>query len=172
MVRGMFPLLALSLALLLAPPAPGARADAAALGLVARGAVLSDRPLARPYALCLLGQGEAGPVIEALRADGFAVETVAEMGATFLTSPRHDYSVSLYMDGLICDVSTERTGTDGALATLMVLAGLVGWSHDDGECTRLRVAGARAEVTSTGNDPVCFDARTSNLRFAFGEAAN
>ena len=162
----------LALALSVAPAMTGARADAGLLGMVARGAVLADNPLARPYALCLLGEGEAEPVIAALREDGFDVETDAEMGVTFMTSARYDYSVSLYMGGLICDVSTERTGTEGALGTLMVLAGLVGWSQEEGECTRLRLAGALAEVTSTGNDPVCFDDATSKLRFAFGEAAN
>lgn len=160
----------LPLALAAAVMAAPAAADPM-LRMFAVGQVGGNQPLVRPLAACLYGGGDIDRVAEVLSDLGVRREDHADMGATFLTFPGQPYAISFYMDGEICDVSSERIGTSEALSQLMVLGGAVGFASLDSECTGLRIVGVEAEVTSSGNDPVCFDDRTSTVRFTF-EAAN
>ncbi len=144
-------------------------ADTMMLGMVANGTVVNDQPLAAPFAICLLGGGAIDPVVDALLERGFVREDDTEMQITTLSSPEAEFTVALYEDGAICDVTSEEIGTDGALMTLMVIGGLVGFEGTGSDCTAIKLAGAVAEVTSSGNDPVCFDGGTSNVRFSFAE---
>jgi len=149
--------------------ATAASADTMMLGMVANGTVAREQPLAAPYAICILGGGATDPVVDALVEKGFVREDDTEMQVTTLTSPEADYAVTLYDDGAICDVTSETTGTNDAMMALMVVGGLAGFEGVGGECSALRIAGVVAEVTSSGNDPVCHDEGTSNVRFTFAE---
>ncbi|MFN4173183.1 MAG: hypothetical protein ACK4GW_15650 [Pseudorhodobacter sp.] len=159
---------ALSAALFASPAATPALADNAMLNVIASGMVGADRPLTRAYAICLLGAGQIDPVAEGLAEMGFQREDDTEMGVTYLAAPDAPYSVALYQDGAICDVTSETNGTDEALMSLVVLGGMTGFENVDTECTAMRLGGVLAEVTSSGNDPDCYDDDTSNVRFTFG----
>ena len=149
-----------------------ALADRAMLGLLAQGRVFADQPLLRGYALCLLGNGDPA-ALEALivRGGGQRLDET-EMGATDYMLDANFY-ISTYQDGTICDVTAERIGTDVAMQSLMVVAGITGFESQPGSaCPRLVLGGTvTAELTSSGNDPVCPPAETSNVRFSFGAAA-
>lgn len=160
--------LALSAALALAG-AP-ALADAAMLGILAQGRMFADQPLLRGYALCLLGGGDPAALDARMVEAGAERMDESEMGATFYTLDAPFY-VSVYQDGAICDVASEEIGTDAALQSLMVVAGITGFAMTDGNCPGFVLGGAvAAQLTSSGNDPSCPPAETSNVRFTFGAA--
>jgi hypothetical protein len=150
--------------------APLAQAQDAMLGMAADGLILAEQPLARAYAACLNGGGRIEPVATALAPLGLTREDDGEMEMTVLFADDQPFMVTFYDGGAICDVSSESIGTAQAMMQLSTVGGLVGYEAAEGtECTALRIKGILAEVTSSGNDPVCFDDATSNVRFSFGE---
>ena len=145
-------------------------ADRAMLGVLASGRMFADRPLLRGYALCLLGNGDPAALAALMAEAGAEMMDEPEMGATFYTLDAPFY-VSVYQDGAICDVASEEIGTDAALSSLMVVAGITGFTMTDGDCPGLMLGGSvAAQLTSSGNDPSCPPAETSNVRFTFGAA--
>jgi len=148
--------------------APGlAVADMSMLGVVASGTVLRDQPLAKPMAHCLIGQGDEAQVIADLTADGFAASTNSAAGMTILSNRGEPYRVVLSENGMVCDVASTSIGTDAALMTLVVLAGMVGWEGLPGDCTAMRIAGAEVTLTASLRGAACDSASSSNLRFRF-----
>ncbi len=157
-----------ALAVAAALAAGPAVADRAMLGLLASGQLFADRPLLRGYALCLLGNGDPAALAGLMAEAGAERMDEPEMGATFYTLDAPFY-VNVYQDGAICDVASEEIGTDTARSSLMVVAGMTGFAMTDGDCASFVLGGTvAAELTSSGNDPVCPPAETSNVRFTFG----
>lgn len=166
-MRAVCTILAATLALGAGPAA----ADRAMLGVLASGRMFADRPLLRGYALCLLGNGDPAALGTLMAEAGAERSDETEMGATFYTLDA-PFDVSVYQDGAICDVSSEEIGTDVALQNLIVVGGMTGFAMIDGECPGLRLGDTvTATLTSSGNDPTCPPAETSNVRFEFGDGA-
>lgn len=163
---------ALGLALSAGFAAP-ALADRMMLEMVTRGVAVGNQPLARGYAACLLGEGTVDGVEAALAEMDFTRADDAELGMVTFTSPSLPFSVTLHDNGAICDVTSETLGTDQATMGIVIVGGMAGYEIDNGgACARMRIAGtALAEITSSGNDPQCSSAGTSNVRFTFGAAA-
>jgi len=162
-------ILMLGATLALATPA---LADTAMLGVLAEGRMMADQPLLRGYAWCMLGNGQPDELRALLTEAGFAEEADAEMGVAYYASPDLPLTISTYMDGEICDVTSEEAGTPEALGALVVVAGMTGFQSVDGDCgTMILADSVRAELTSSGNDPVCDSETSSNVRFTFGASA-
>ena len=145
-------------------------ADRAMLGLLASGRMFADQPLLRGYALCLLGNGDPAELDALIARGGGQRLDETQMGATdYMLDP--NFYITTYENGTICDVTSERIGTDAALQSLVVVAGMTGFAMTDGTCPSFLLGGTvTAELTSSGNDPSCPPAETSNVRFTFGAA--
>jgi len=163
----------LILAAALTTLAAAALADQAMLNIVADGMVAAQSPLAQGYAICLLGGGTVDGIDARLRDRGFLREDEPDMGAVYFDSSEVPFSIGLYENGTICDVTSEEIGTDQAMMGLVVVATMTGYQMNTGtDCPTLALTGGvTAEVTSSGNDPVCSHPTTSNVRFTFGAAA-
>ncbi len=149
-----------------------ALADPAMLRVIAGGMVMGDQPLLRGYAWCMLGNGNPDELRGLLTEAGFAEDHDGEMGVTYYTSSDMPFGITTYMDGEICDVTSETVGTTEALGALVVIAGTVGFGTLSGDCETMLLAGTvRTELTSSGNDPVCTSETSSNVRFTFGASA-
>jgi hypothetical protein len=149
--------------LLLATPA---FADDGALRMIAEGTGVPPRGIERAYAACVLSAGQIDPVIEVLADLNLARNDDTEMGVTTLSAPDLPFAITFYDKGAICDVSSESIGTTEARIPLSIVAGMTGFQMDSAaECFTAIMGTVRAQLTSSGNDPVCEDANTSNVRF-------
>ena len=150
-----------------------ALADAQMLGIMARGTGVGSFPLARGYAVCMLGGGTVEGVVNALAAARLTATQADEdeMGMVGFSIEGMPFTIALYDDGAICDVTSETIDAGQAMQSLMIIAGTTGFQMEDGNCPVLRLGGTvSAALTSSGNDPVCPPADTSNVRFSFAPA--
>ena len=107
---------------------------------------------------------------------GWTREDDTEMGVTALTPSQGGVYVTLYDGGKICDVSSEIWGTEKAIGALQVIAGGSGMTlksvDNPSTCSTYALSHSlTAEITSSGNDPVCYSDTTSTLRFTFADAS-
>lgn len=160
--------LTLAVALLAATPA---LADPMMLRMVAGGTGVATQPLARGYAICLLGAGTVAGVETALANAGLTATRAdqPDMGLVEFVPEGVPFAISLYDDGLICDVTSETLGTDQATMGMVIIGGMVGFQMENGlACAGMRLGGTVvAEISSSGNDPECSHPSTSNVRFTF-----
>lgn len=131
-------------------------------GAVYRGAI----------AACLAGQGEVEKTAKLFDKGGWTRSDETEMGLVEYASPSNDFYVVQADDGSFCAAYAESLGTDIATGALQIIAGAGGLSTDTAEgelgCAAYALApGVVAEITSSGNDPVCSDANTSSVRVLF-----
>lgn len=159
------------LALLLVPFAGAALAQGesqpGASGLAAaRGETL----LKAAYETCLTLGGKGDAATEAFAAAGWDVATDDEAGFSEITGPE-EISVLTWSDGGYCLVQSEITGSDRAadlLRDVIAASGQTALEQPGAEgCLTFDLAGGgpRAEVTSSGNDPVCTAPDTSGISF-------
>ncbi|MBJ2150461.1 hypothetical protein [Paracoccus sp. IB05] len=163
----------LAFTLLLAPVArpalAGNTAPAAALA-TAQGEDL----LQAAYATCLSLGGAGNQATEAFRAAGWDVETDDEAGFSEIAGPEEIYALT-WSDGGYCLVQSETIGSDRAAALLSGVIAAAGQTavEETGEdgCLSfdLQNDGLRAEVTSSGNDPVCTSADSSGVSFMWAQ---
>ncbi len=123
-------------------------------------------------AACLAGRGDPAATAARFAEAGWTVTEEAEPGLTRIASADPNLYVLTASDGSFCAATSEALGTDSATGNVMTIAGAAGLALDsamDSDCTILRLAPeVTAEITSSGNDPVCFDEKTSSVRFIFG----
>lgn len=156
--------------------APAAAQDRAMLEHLLRDLddATDPKALRAATAACILGEGNADAIAAYFTEAGWTRSDDTEMGMTSLSAPAGSVGVSLYDDGRICDVASEGWGTDTALGALQIASGVAGLGLEtlpDSECTALRLTpSVTVEVTSTGQDPVCFSENTSALRFTYAAA--
>lgn len=137
---------------------------------------LDDDKLPQAYAAamaaCLLGQGDAAATSALFTDAGWTLTADTEMGLNSIASQHEGLYVLAATDGSFCAAYSEETGTDVATSLLMQLVAFTGLgtavAPGTSECTSLQLTPAIGiEVTSSGNDPVCEDAGTSQVRFTF-----
>jgi hypothetical protein len=137
---------------------------------------LDDDKLPQAYAAamaaCLLGQGDAAATSALFTDAGWTLTAETEMGLNSIASQHEGLYVLAAADGNFCAAYSEETGTDVATSLLMQLVAFTGLgtavAPGTSECTSLQLTPAIGiEVTSSGNDPVCEDAGTSQVRFTF-----
>jgi hypothetical protein len=140
---------------------------------------LGDADPARAHgaalAACLVGQGDAARTAALFTDAGWTLTADADMGLNQITSSHDALYVLAATDGSFCAVYAEDTGTDVAAAQMMLLVASTGLGTSVGpgasDCISVQLTPAIGiEVTSSGNDPVCEDAATSQVRFTFGAA--
>ncbi|MEO8241745.1 MAG: hypothetical protein ABI832_05490 [bacterium] len=127
-------------------------------------------------AACLLGNGKTDDTAARFTKAGWAREDDTEMGVTTLTPTDGGVYVSLYDAGKICDVASEVWGTEKAIGALQVVAGGSGLAlqsvDNASTCDTYALSDQiTVEITSSGNDPVCYSETTSTLRFTFADAS-
>ena len=139
---------------------------------------LNEDDAAKAYrgaiAACLAGQGDVEKTAAFFDEAGWTRADQAEMGTVDYTGPHDSLYVLQADDGSFCAAYSESHGTDAAIANVQIVGGAGGFSFDSAAsemgCLAFRLAPAIAVVvTSSGNDPVCSDAGTSQVRFAFGD---
>ncbi|EPX84705.1 hypothetical protein ruthe_02065 [Rubellimicrobium thermophilum DSM 16684] len=124
---------------------------------------------ARAYAACVLGGTDPAAVAAPLEDLGLT-RTETEDGMIVLSADGLPYAITVDPGEGHCDVTSESFGTDVAMGKLMIVGGMAGFQADDSApCIALLIAGIRAEVTSSGNDPICYDEATSNVRFTLAD---
>jgi hypothetical protein len=126
-------------------------------------------------AACLAGQGDVEKTAAFFTEAGWTRTDEAEMGTIDYTGPDDSLYVLQAADGSFCAAYSESQGTDAAIANVQIVGGAGGFGFDSAAsamgCIAFRLAPAIAvEITSSGNDPVCSDAATSQVRFTFGAA--
>ena len=123
-------------------------------------------------AACLAGRGDAARTAALFTDAGWTFTKDSEPGLDVFDSADPNLYVLAAGDGSFCAAYSEALGTESAIGNVMIVAGAAGLALDsasDSECTILRLAPeVTAEITSSGNDPVCFDEKTSSVRFIFG----
>jgi hypothetical protein len=161
------------LALLLA--APAAAQDWSMVNFMSGD--LGDSDPVKAYrsavAACLAGQGDPAATATRFTEAGWTVTENADMGLTEIASADPNLYVLAAADGSFCAAYSETLGTDSALGNVQIIGGAGGFAFDSAasamNCIAFQLApGIVAEVTSSGNDPVCSDAATSSVRFTFG----
>ncbi|WP_157971124.1 hypothetical protein [Pseudogemmobacter bohemicus] len=127
------------------------------------------------YATCLLLGAAGNAATEAFVAAGWEAVTNDEAGYSGLTGPDETYAMT-WTDGGYCLVQSETIGTDRAgelLAEVIAATGktAVDLTGEDG-CLSFALAGGGpgAEVTSSGNDPVCRSADNSGVSFMWAQS--
>jgi hypothetical protein len=140
---------------------------------------LGDADPARAHgaaiAACLVGQGDAARTAALFTDAGWTLTSDTDMGLNQITSSHAALSVLAATDGSFCAVYAEDTGTEIATAQMMLLVASTGLGTSvapgTSDCTSVQLTPVIGiEVTSSGNDPVCEDAATSQVRFTFGAA--
>lgn len=126
-------------------------------------------------AVCVANAGDGAAVAAKFADDGWTVSTDSEMGETSAVRDGADVYVMLYQDGAICDVISDSLNTGDAIGAMQILAGTAGLTlaSTDGAigCDAYQLApGITVEITSAGQDPICFSETDSTLRFTFGDA--
>ncbi len=124
-------------------------------------------------AACLAGQGDVEKTAAYFTEAGWSRADEAEMGTVDYTGPDQSLYVLQAADGSFCAAYSETQGTDAAIANAQIIGGAGGFAFDSAPsemgCIAFQLApGIVAEITSSGNDPVCSDAATSSVRFTFG----
>jgi hypothetical protein len=161
----------------LALAVPAAAQDLSTVEFMARK--LNDDDAGKVYAsaiaACLAGQGDAEKTAALFTGKDWTLTEEAEMGLNELASPHDAVYVLAATDGSFCAAYAEDRGTDVATANLMVLIGAGGLGSEDVStadgCFAFQLTPTIvAEVTSSGNDPVCQDDATSSVRFTFAPA--
>lgn len=153
--------------------APAFAQDAAMLQHMTGDLDKGDTPktLRAAYAACMLGAGDLEATAGIFTDAGWAREDDPEMGLTSLAPPGAEPAILMASDGSFCDVATETLGTDTALSTLQILSGVAGVAPESVDvptgCLAFRLGSTLAEISSTGNDPVCQSETTSAVRFTF-----
>lgn len=127
------------------------------------------------YATCLTLGGKGNAATEAFIAAGWEAVTDDEAGYSELSGPDETYALT-WADGGYCLVQSETVGSDRAgelLAEVIAAAGqtAVDLTGEDG-CLSFALAGGGpgAEVTSSGNDPVCHSADNSGVSFMWAQS--
>ena len=125
-------------------------------------------------AACIAGRGNAGMTSVIFESAGWAM-TPDEAGLTAFQSQHSDVYVLASETGDFCAAFSEGHGTDDATKVLfnIVVAGFLSLdtAPSDLGCKAYALApGMVGEITSSGNDPTCDDARTSSIRITFGPA--
>jgi hypothetical protein len=163
---------AIILALLLAPPASAAQDVEALRNMVA---ALNNADEVAMYqsaiAGCLLGQGDSAATAQIFASAGWTVAE-DEPGLNYISGPNPEVYVLAATDGTFCATYAETIGTTPAIGSLQAVGKSAGFSEEGttGEigCFALQLTSAIvAEVTSSGNDPVCEDPNTSSVRITF-----
>lgn len=171
----MMPRPAATLACLACLTLPAAAQEWSTVEFMARG-LKKDDP-AQAYrgavAACLAGQGDVDKTAALFEKGGWTRSDEAEMGTVEYVGANADIYVLQADDGSFCAAYSEVQGTDTGLGNLQIVGGAAGLSFDhalsDAGCDSYTLApGILAEVTSSGNDPVCTDPATSQVRFSFG----
>lgn len=123
-------------------------------------------------AACLAGRGDPAATAARFADAGWTVIEDPEMGLTEIASPDPNLYVLAATDGSFCAATSETLGTDSGAGNVMIIAGAAGLSLEpmpEIDCTAMRLApGIHAVITSSGNDPTCFDEKTSSVRLIFG----
>jgi hypothetical protein len=125
-------------------------------------------------AACLAGRGNPDNTALIFESAGWVV-TPDEAGLTAFQSQHPAVYVLMSETGDFCAAFSERHGTDAATEALyaIVVAGFLSLdtAPSDLGCKAYALApGIVAEVTSSGNDPICEDSRSSSIRLTFGPA--
>lgn len=149
-----------------------ALADAAMAGLASENA---DQRLAGAYAACLGGDGDTEDTVSFFTEAGWTRSDEPDMGIIqVLADDGTDLYAWVSMDGSFCAVWSESIGTqiaaallDGVLSVGDVTAepGMI-----EGACSAYSTGDTVIEVTSSGNDPVCYSDDSSGVRFDRGAA--
>jgi hypothetical protein len=132
-----------------------------------------DKVYSAAIAACAFGQGDAAKTAALFTDKGWALTEQPDMGVNEIASPHDSVYVLAASDGSFCAAYSEAIGTEVAAAQLMLIVASMGLGTSVGpgtsDCTSLQITPLiGAEVTSSGNDPVCEDAATSSVRFTFG----
>ncbi len=123
-------------------------------------------------AACVAGRGDPDWTVMIFQSAGWAYSKEDEPGLDVFQSPHPDVYVLMASDGSFCAAYSESQGTDTATANVfqIIVAGMLSADSAKTEmgCTAFALApGVVAEVTSSGNDPVCDDRSTSSVRISF-----
>ena len=132
--------------------------------------------LGAAYAACLAGDGDSAKTDAIFTGAGWDRIAEPEMGVVEFTSPdRRQFAMIWDVDGF-CMVLDEGTGTDAARIVLNGVVAAAGYQpkpvqQPGGDCplTELK-PGLVAELTSSGNDPVCETPGSSGVRFSWETA--
>jgi hypothetical protein len=124
-------------------------------------------------AACVVGQGDAAATAEIFTSAGWTVAE-DEPGLNLISGPNADIYVLAATDGSFCAAYAEIIGTTAAIGNLQIIGKAAGFSEKGalGEmgCFALQLTPSIiAEVTSSGNDPVCNDIDTSSVRISFAK---
>ncbi|WP_301458170.1 hypothetical protein [Pseudorhodobacter sp.] len=163
---------AVAFALLVA--APAAAQDREMLGAqLSQLASGGPEVLQAAYAACILGGGTVDGAVALFADHGWTRMDDVEMSSTELRSTATEVVVTLYDEGRICAVVSEKLGTETANGALVPVIALAGWPMKSVEmadgCTAYQLGdGLMASVTSSGQDPVCYSTDSSDVRFTFG----
>lgn len=169
-------------AAILAAAALSAAAPAMALDLFMAESSLRNLDATDParahgaaIAACLVGQGDAARTAALFTDAGWTLTADADMGLNQITSSHAALYVLAATDGSFCAVYAEDTGTEIATAQMMQLIASTGLGTSvapgTSDCASVQLTPVIGiEVTSSGNDPVCEDEATSQVRFTFGAA--
>lgn len=161
----------------LVPAAPALAQEWSTVEFMARD-LKKDDPAAAyrgAVAACLAGQGDVEKTAKLFDKGGWTRSDETEMGLVEYASPNDDLYVAQADDGSFCAAYAESLGTDVATGALQIVSGAGGLSLEttkgEFDCDAYTLAtGVVAEITSSGNDPVCSDAGTSSVRILFGGA--
>jgi hypothetical protein len=123
-------------------------------------------------AACIAGRGNADGTALIFESAGW-VKSPDEAGLIAFDSSNPDVYVLMSETGDFCAAFSETKGTEDATKALFAIAVAGFLSLDtapgDFDCKAYALAeGIVAEVTSSGNDPMCRDPRSSALRITFG----
>lgn len=162
---------AAALALALAVPA-GAQ-DLSGLAVLMDGPETPEQGLAAAYAACLAGDGETEPTAEHFARMGWMRQDQPDMGTVEFWSDDPNFWAMVWDgEGGFCMVSDETIGTETARNTLEGVSAAAGYgltpTQPDSMCPLFELKpGLVAELTSSGQDPVCDDPMNSAVRFTW-----
>ncbi|NGM47332.1 hypothetical protein G5B31_17480 [Rhodobacter sp. SGA-6-6] len=126
-------------------------------------------------AACLAGRGDPAATAALFLEGNWVTVEEREQGLMEIFSPDADLYVLAADDGSFCAAYSEVQGTATAIGNLQIIGGAAGLSLESLDMPAGCIAfalghGIQAEVTSSGNDPVCESETTSSVRFIFGGA--
>lgn len=128
--------------------------------------------LAAGYAACLAGDGQAAATAAFFAGAGWARQDDPEMGTIDFAAPDHGLTAMIWDSEGFCMVDSATLGTDRARAELARVTAAAGLDpqpvEPDAYCPLVDLRpGLRAELTSSGQDPVCDSDTDSAVRFTW-----
>ncbi|MBN9332786.1 hypothetical protein [Devosia sp.] len=172
-----------AVAVLIVLPAPLQAAEARDMGIIRNMVDDLDHEsrfmrLNGALAACLAGEGDQYLASGWFEDHGWLPRVDTDMGIVEMTNRSHaDLYAWIAEDGSACQIWAEDVGTQDAFDILNELAEAAGLPVEEAEgevgCPAITLVagnvGYLAEVTSSGNDPVCIDVNTSRINFVRAE---